>query len=56
MQIYLVLYIKNTYTQQTTPEILKKKNKINKNMYNITYMKWPSSFETIIKLNCTSVA
>lgn len=33
---------KNTYTQQTTPH---NKSKINKNMY----MKWPSSFETIMK-------
>lgn len=54
MQIYLVLYIKNTYTQQATPEIIK--NKINKNMYYITCMKWPSSFETTMKINCTSVA
>lgn len=37
---------KNTYTQQTTPH---NKSKINKNMYYITHMKWPSSFETIMK-------
>lgn len=37
---------KNTYTEQTTPH---NKSKINKNMYYITHMKWPSSFETIMK-------
>lgn len=37
---------KNTYTQQTTPH---NKSMINKNMYCITHMKWPSSFETIMK-------
>lgn len=49
------LYKKYIHTTNN-PWNIKKKNKINKNMYNITYMKWPSSFETIIKLNCTSVA
>lgn len=37
---------KNTYTQKTTPH---NKSKINKSMYCITHMKWPSSFETIMK-------
>lgn len=37
---------KNTYTQHTTPH---NKSKINKNMYCLTHMKWPSSFETIMK-------
>lgn len=51
MQIYQVLYIKKYVYTTNNPS--NNKIKINKNIYYITHMKWPSSFETIMKLNYT---
>lgn len=51
MQRYQVLYIKKYIHTTNNPS--NNKTKINKNIYDITHMKWPSSSETIMKLNYT---